>query len=84
MNPVTYWRMAVTPKDLQRKSGLAPTGVLRQKPVHSSSQSLNIRLSRGERQTGQGRIFSDGMVTMVALWEMVLRSVFEFGESFFH
>jgi len=32
--------MASDPQSLQRKSGLAPTGVLRQMPVHSSSSSL--------------------------------------------
>jgi hypothetical protein len=32
--------MAATPEGLQRKSGLAPTGVLRQMPVHSSSRFL--------------------------------------------
>src|SRR5262249_45562461 len=53
MNPIAYWRMAATPTGLQLKSGLAPTGVLRQVPVHSSLQFLNIRPERGKRQTAR-------------------------------
>ena len=43
----------------QLKSGLAPTGVLRQKPVHSSSQLLNIRPFGGKRQTQGQPIVED-------------------------
>jgi hypothetical protein len=44
--------MANTLEGLQRKSGLAPTGVLRQMPVHSSYSDIHYTPVKGERQTG--------------------------------
>jgi len=61
---MTYWRMAASPRGFQLKSGLAPTGVLRQKPVHSSSQSLNIRPEVGKRQTRSAALNGFSLLTL--------------------
>ena len=54
MNPIAYRRWRQQPRAPKLKSGLAPTGVLRQMPVvHNSSQLLNIRPWRAKRQTGE-------------------------------
>jgi hypothetical protein len=68
--------MAAAPKGSKLKCGLAPTGVLRQKPVHSSSQSLNIRPDGEKRQTWWKRAAKDIEVLRVLTTISILRGTF--------